>query len=513
MPLAEDTEIREWLKLNAGTSNEILSKGKERVLRSMLLDERQSLSGLDLEIGHLESLLANLYEKRKSCIHQIDRYSVGLSPQKHIPSEILANIFLHSMLHERALLPPKRSESPWVFLWVCSRWRQVALEEHRLWNYLDVQGKRLSSIREIVTSWLPLLWTPTQSFPISLSLGAADKVLPLRDILLSQTHRLCSISLDTFLKVTSEFLFASPMVFDTLESLELFIRLGSSSVGVPSSQYATFPKLKKVTIDDPTLGFASRSIFFRLPWTQVSHLTLSIRVLTFSTLEDIVTQCDNLASLSFLSYYMNPLSDPTFGSSREINLPDLQSLTILTNGHVFDVDVLEYLRVPSLKEFSVDHRSAMNRHSRAFWNQAMFDNMLRRSQCSLTSLNLLGGLRTLSFEILLPELTSLVTLVVSISDPIPDTIFDKMIQGEVLGKLEHLECFTSSPIPFLRLLEYQCEHLTGGKFRGLSFANISYGVLETTEDIEDFEEIYDRLKPNLGNGEKEIILNRIETNI
>lgn len=138
----------------------------------------------------------------------------------------------------------------------------------------------------------------------------------------------------------------------------------------------------------------------------------------------------------------------------------------------------------------------------------MFIDMLSRSGCSLNSLKLSSFAENISFESLFPALPDLVKLVVSKENPIPGAVFEMMIQREILRKLEYLECFTTSPISFLRLLEHQYETMTSGEYRGLSFADVSYMFPRWTADQGEFDEVCKKLKPRLENGEKNILLHQ-----
>lgn len=174
-------------------------------------------------------------------------------------------------------------------------------------------------------------------------------------------------------------------------------------------------------------------------------MTLRVQGLSSGELERIVRQCSNLISLAIRPSTPDRVYHPTFTDSpTEIPLPNLRSLTLFAEGSAYDFDILERLRVPSMKDFTVDHSHAGDSNFRTFWRQSHFSEMLSRSGCSLNTLNLLGSLQSIAFETLLPELPWLVKLVVSTSNPIPGRIFEMMIRGEVLGKLEHLECAESN---------------------------------------------------------------------
>lgn len=121
----DEARARARLHIQAGLSNEILNSEEEHILRGMLVDERRYLCRLDREIDRLESILAGLQQKREICVARMNRFSVALSPQKRLPSEIVAKIFMDSLGDKLTVLPLGTKDLPWVLLWVCSRWRGI----------------------------------------------------------------------------------------------------------------------------------------------------------------------------------------------------------------------------------------------------------------------------------------------------------------------------------------------------------------------------------------------------
>lgn len=131
---------------------------------------------LDLEIGRLQSSFAHPHEKRSIS-------SATLFSHISLPSELLANMFMQALCDQTPILPPSSTNPPWVFLWVCSQWRQAALAEHRLWTHLDIQPSQIYSTIDIIRAWMPHLWDPTQKFPVSLTITSFDNDLVLHDML------------------------------------------------------------------------------------------------------------------------------------------------------------------------------------------------------------------------------------------------------------------------------------------------------------------------------------------
>lgn len=117
---AKDLQARDRLRFEVGTSYKILDAEDECTVRGMLFDDRKYISQPGQEIHRLEYILSNLHKTRENCIARMDRCAVALSPQKYIPPEILATIFVHSICDRPTVLPPSNREAPWVLLWVCS---------------------------------------------------------------------------------------------------------------------------------------------------------------------------------------------------------------------------------------------------------------------------------------------------------------------------------------------------------------------------------------------------------
>lgn len=156
---AEEIQTLEQLgRLEDESSDRILNAQEERIVRGMLINERQIFTILDHKIDRLEPILVSLREQRKICVSRMNRHSVALRPQKRLPSEILAEIFVRSTDDKQTTLSLGNTSPPWALLGVCTRWRQVTLAEHQLWSHLDVQAPNLRPTRNLVATWLPLLW-------------------------------------------------------------------------------------------------------------------------------------------------------------------------------------------------------------------------------------------------------------------------------------------------------------------------------------------------------------------
>lgn len=466
-------------------------------MRGMLFDERKSLSRLDQEIDRLEAILADLHKKRKDCIARMVRYSVALSPQKHIPLEILAKIFVHSLCYQPTALPPTATASPWVLRWICSRWRQVAMAEHRLWSNLDLGYTQLDTTESVLTTWILNLRGRTESFPVLLAITSYDTGVAFRDPLFPYFHRLQSLSLNISKKSLPESLITPPFAFECLESLTLdftqgipFKWTGIFVQDPPRAVFTMSPSLRKITLQASCMEFIALAIIFRLPWSQLTHINFSMIQVSFRSLVCILRRCQKLISFTFTPDDTEALIPSVVASLPELLLPNLRSLTWITSDDCSASPIFALLRVPSLNECTVKGVCEdEDEYYLSKGEQSSLISMLSRSGCSLQTLNLSDDSGGICLKNLLSVLPDLVNLVVCDLNPMPDTIFDMMIQREGLQKLQNLECFVESPIPFLQLLEHQSNIQTFDAHGGLISAEVSYRPPDTTEERFQFDVI------------------------
>lgn len=355
--------------------------------------------------------------------------------------------------------------------------------------------------------WIPRLWGQTKSFHISLTVTSCNNNVALHDALSPYFHRLRSLSLDIPEKHFSEFFIAPPTPFEHLETLTLEFCQGIPSEwegipveGPPRAVINTLPCLERVTLQSACTTFIEHLQSITLPWPQLTHITIVIKTWS-ADLVHIIRQCKTLVSFTFSPYDSGPL-DPIFTTTiPELLLPDLQSLTWITSRWSSPSPIFALLRVPSMNEFSCQEMPEEDYcHSLLLQEESSLMSMLDRSQCRLHSLNLSSLLEGVEFKSILSVLPDLVSLIVCDKNPIPDIIFDMAIRGEVLQKLQHLECFVESPIPFLRLLEYQYNFQTADESSGLLSAKVSHGPPDTWDEDLEIDMICQKLRPHLANG-------------
>ncbi|RDB16381.1 hypothetical protein Hypma_002940 [Hypsizygus marmoreus] len=135
---------RHWLEFSAGTSNTIILCDKETTAaRELLMEAQHDLASLDLEILRLRTIIKNLNAQREAIVARANRFRTSLTPLKRVPPEVLADIFCLSTDGKPFKLPLDPTKSwPWPLRRVCSRWRQVAISDRRLWSSTAVHVGR-----------------------------------------------------------------------------------------------------------------------------------------------------------------------------------------------------------------------------------------------------------------------------------------------------------------------------------------------------------------------------------
>ncbi|KAJ7113999.1 hypothetical protein C8R44DRAFT_229814 [Mycena epipterygia] len=119
------------------TTNEPPGESEEAFIRSVISKTGAHLAHIDDKIARLQdpSRLQELEEERASHASYHAQNKAILSALRRIPPEVLGQIFAWTL---PTPLDPRRqedaSDSPWVLVQICSRWRAVALSLPSLWS-------------------------------------------------------------------------------------------------------------------------------------------------------------------------------------------------------------------------------------------------------------------------------------------------------------------------------------------------------------------------------------------
>ncbi|KZP11476.1 hypothetical protein FIBSPDRAFT_756686, partial [Athelia psychrophila] len=114
-------------------TNYALSPSQEQLVQDALEKTKFNMSHIDNEIARVQAVLKELLHARKALQDYGEEHRPLLSPIRHLPSEMLGDIFLHSLPddwkhdinhYRRAVMLPGQ---------VCRRWREVAITTSKMW--------------------------------------------------------------------------------------------------------------------------------------------------------------------------------------------------------------------------------------------------------------------------------------------------------------------------------------------------------------------------------------------
>ncbi|KAJ7654616.1 hypothetical protein DFH06DRAFT_517985 [Mycena polygramma] len=113
------------------------------LVRSVISKTDAPLARLDDEISRLRNTLKGLEEERALLLGHRTRNKAIISVLRRIPTEVLGEIFLHTLpptfgaaAHRRRTL--NMGASPWVLTHISAHWRTVASSTPSLWSVVDI---------------------------------------------------------------------------------------------------------------------------------------------------------------------------------------------------------------------------------------------------------------------------------------------------------------------------------------------------------------------------------------
>ncbi|KAF6752039.1 hypothetical protein DFP72DRAFT_905907 [Ephemerocybe angulata] len=366
---------------------------------------KTSLSIINEEITRLKSCIALLEAHRQDVEANMATHQAVLSPIRHIPSEILAEIFLYATSDTKMSWPHrpehKADRTPWHLAEVCSYWRSIILSLPTIWSTIHVD---LFSTYPIHISY-PCLTQRFHDFidtcldrsknaPLSLSLRtgtpwtrSSQGVELARELVCSALVAIVAVS-DRWQALSLELkdLFS----FHTLLS-PARDRVGClRSLHLASSGHsATTPRVRKRAQAEVSLTHISQPTrHIRLPWHQLKCLQSKGNHFHEGEFTRLLNQTASLEEFKSEDERVLDLAAPTLASTQDatttsaVHLPHLRTLSISNKGSYIS-RIFQLFTTPSLTSLSI--------HSRTAYNAEHTIAMLRRSSCVL-------NLRTLNLE-------------------------------------------------------------------------------------------------------------------
>ena len=311
---------------------------------------------LDAEILRVQDHLSSLQAKRARCEAHTEKLRIAVAPHNSLPPEILAEVFLYCLHHDPldgrlAILRPSPHPllAPWVLGHVCSKWRQIALGEKRLWNSIYYEG----NLRRHALLLKEAFKRSGQSAIQLEARESENKVYKpfFRDVIHPQSRRITSLLLVVATATFKDFLLLPPGLFNELECVKLQILqdYGSISSIPPATVFQGAPRLRRATI--PFLDIHP-SPDLALPWNQLTYLALMPGDIEVTDSLKVLRLCTNLREC-----HLSPCSDDVppiqVFPSASIQLPHLRKLGLGVNSWSPHADFFRPLVIPKLEKFTL----------------------------------------------------------------------------------------------------------------------------------------------------------------
>ncbi|KAF7337021.1 hypothetical protein MVEN_02138700 [Mycena venus] len=290
----------------------------------ILAQPRRDLTALDEEIQRIKRSLDKLVGKREILAADIDAHLALLSPVRHVPDDVLREIFI-------SCLPPTHNatmssrESP-LLCHVSSRWRNIALSTPRLWSSLHVVisgGSGFQSMSSLVEWWL------ARSGALLLSLSV-DIVLSTPSHFFSEDIANVSTLLDLLFAVT-----------DRWESIDFTTLMNYTIDRLSQPLSALAPaRLELGSTNDTSLWGAQRTLLILQRCANLEVCTLTITTTDLQFIPDGI----------------------------QADLPHLTSLNIVCYDYTTAEFLFQRMRVPHPSLPNIDHKNSDTPESRHHWH-------------------------------------------------------------------------------------------------------------------------------------------------
>ncbi|KAK0244500.1 hypothetical protein EDD85DRAFT_898355 [Armillaria nabsnona] len=355
------------------------------VVKKSLSEQEQLLEQVRTQKADLEQQLLVVTQRETQIVKSIadHRTLLRASPIRSLPAELLGEIFLahcaDSDLYDSSGATFRKSRLR--LLWVCMRWRDVALSTPRIWVALSVDcayyptegaGSRLSVLKRWVSSSgrLPL----NIGFLFSEYRNAADYKINVFNTIFAQLHRCKSFrgrinfvvhGTDSVQRAIDQEIPDAPM----LESLTLSsYPIDEPTIGWRRKLYSKIPRLRHLDIDSAE-GIVSLPVkdMITVKLERVALSDLFYVVENATVLEELKVEEVDLDHVSRHSQHDSRLLDRLFRIHFQ-----------RTTGTAVN-KFINYVTLPSIKELTIRATSS--------WPEAdAFTRFFKRSVCSLTKL-------------------------------------------------------------------------------------------------------------------------------
>jgi hypothetical protein len=337
-------------------NDRVLSHSERAFLKNILLEARSELESLEGEISRTRALLASLLYERDRKTSRMEAIAAIVAPHKDLPYEVLSEIMVLAASGEEVYSPPTLRPgstrwSPWALGRICSRWRQIALNEPRIWSRISLHdGCTLPNYMGVSQE----AFRRSGQSPLSLSLSFRSMTHPsnpIHSFIAPNLGRISNLKLSGPPSFMTDFL-SLPSSFIALESMCLECR---EPYWVPRGRIQIFEdasRLVDVGIRGCSTALREFPCNLNIQWARVTKICFSDTLICPSSVHKMLAECSQLRScfievaghwpeehdppypagsirLPFLKYFS--LTDPRTSGSPfllPLDLPALSTLTI-----------------------------------------------------------------------------------------------------------------------------------------------------------------------------------------
>jgi F-box-like len=477
--LVQKLELRRQLDHQAGASNDPLPHHEQLIIRELLTDAESELHLVDTEISSTQAILNALHARRAESVTRVTRLRTAISPHKNLPPEIMSKIFMNSRSSDRIVLPYHPGSSPWNVSQVCSRWRQIALCESRLWNsvllpYIKYRRHPIDVI-PATQHVFARCGDRTIDFDLEDWRTFADRDPdgnldgnPIPKLVRPYKDRFRNLTLSLPYSWFHQFFELQPGSIESLESVNLTFldhnytqtRTGPilETIGNNITVFQHARSLRKFQLRAQGWYALILPRTLGLLWSQLTEVMLVQLFISPAMALTILHQCSNLEKCNFFLEERNDDLPPDLPVN--IASGNLKSMTLHAKDEEF-IDFIHPLILPSLKVINFDLECCLF---------SVIVALIQRSRCSLQSIHLRSLFASTILETVLEFTPSLAELIIP-SCIITASALERMSRNELLPRLIRLDCRVDVPSAFVDMLERRSQRLTSGVLAsGFKFA-------------------------------------------
>ncbi|KAF7341228.1 F-box domain-containing protein [Mycena venus] len=322
-------------------------------IRALLHRAQKQVEDLVQKIEETRLQLDDLTRERDNANQYIDAHLALISPTRRLPQDIIRAIFIACMPTTRnAVISPE--DPPLLLCQICSAWRQLALSTPQLWASLHIvvpSTPKNHRLTQTVASWL----SRSGILPLSISLvistsysmfGATDidqdlaKLLSLLAGMANrwQRVRMTPPAFGSFLPLAH----LSAADFPLLKSISVGASLFGSDLSAEPSPWQSLPFLTAPNLRSVSISSGYDFGNLRVPWTQLSHLSISGTPYMWPrpfNIHDAVTILQQCAELWTCEFHLAETSDPSLPLT-PVSLPHLWHLDLVDDMGDLEADRL-----------------------------------------------------------------------------------------------------------------------------------------------------------------------------